>query len=365
MVALEPLVERGWLAAPALPAAASPRTRVDFGRVLPWREQQLRGRARLLRARHRQTTAPRSPPGAERRPAGSTTTRCSWRSARRSMASPGGNGRRRWPAATPAALDAARSEYADEIALLAFRAMVLRRPVRGAQATTPTQRGMCRSWATCRSSSPTTAPTAGRARTCTASTTISSHGGRRRAARRHRPRSASAGAIRCIAGTAWRPRTSPGGRRACGARWTQADVVRIDHFRGFAGYWEIPASCPTADEGRWVPGPGKALFDAPSSTAELGKLPIVAEDLGLITPDVIELRDGCGFPGMRILQFAFGGDGSARIPAAQLRAQHRGLHRHPRQRHRARLVGPRAPTPNAHFAGSLPGCGRGGCPLGA
>ncbi len=87
-----------------------------------------------------------------------------------------------------------------------------------------------------------------------------------------------------------------------------ADVIRIDHFRGFAGYWEIPAEHPTAEVGRWVPGPGKALFDAIEHA--LGKLPIIAEDLGLITPDVIELRDSCGFPGMKILQFAFGGDGS-------------------------------------------------------
>ncbi len=87
---------------------------------------------------------------------------------------------------------------------------------------------------------------------------------------------------------------------------SQADAFRIDHFRGFAGYWEIPASSPTAIEGRWVPGPGKAVFDALAQA--LGPLPIVAEDLGVITPDVVALRDGCGFPGMRILQFAFGDD---------------------------------------------------------
>jgi 4-alpha-glucanotransferase len=86
----------------------------------------------------------------------------------------------------------------------------------------------------------------------------------------------------------------------------QADVFRIDHFRGFAAYWEVPASCPTAVEGRWVPGPGRALFDALG--AALGPLPIVAEDLGVITPDVVALREGCGFPGMSVLQFAFGGD---------------------------------------------------------
>jgi 4-alpha-glucanotransferase len=84
------------------------------------------------------------------------------------------------------------------------------------------------------------------------------------------------------------------------------DVLRIDHFRGFAGYWEIPAADPTAEHGRWMPGPGRALFDAAS--AALGPRPIIAEDLGLITPDVDELRDALGFPGMRILQFAFGGE---------------------------------------------------------
>jgi 4-alpha-glucanotransferase len=89
---------------------------------------------------------------------------------------------------------------------------------------------------------------------------------------------------------------------------SHADIFRIDHFRGFAGYWEIPASSPTAKEGKWLPGPGKALFDAIEQA--LGTLPIIAEDLGLITPDVIELRDGCGFPGMKIAQFGFGGDGS-------------------------------------------------------
>jgi 4-alpha-glucanotransferase len=88
----------------------------------------------------------------------------------------------------------------------------------------------------------------------------------------------------------------------------QADVFRIDHFRGFAGYYEIPASCPTAEEGRWVPGPGKALFEAIERM--LGRLPIVAEDLGLITEDVIALRDGFAFPGMKILQFGFGTDGT-------------------------------------------------------
>ena len=84
------------------------------------------------------------------------------------------------------------------------------------------------------------------------------------------------------------------------------DVLRIDHFRGFAASWEIPAGEPTAEHGRWVPGPGRALFDA--AAAALGPRPIIAEDLGVITPDVDALRDALGFPGMRILQFAFGDD---------------------------------------------------------
>ena len=88
---------------------------------------------------------------------------------------------------------------------------------------------------------------------------------------------------------------------------TQADVFRIDHFRGFAEYWEIAASEPTAKVGRWAPGPGRALFDAIEQA--LGRLPIIAEDLGYITPDVVALREAFGFPGMKILQFAFGGRG--------------------------------------------------------
>jgi len=86
------------------------------------------------------------------------------------------------------------------------------------------------------------------------------------------------------------------------------DIVRIDHFRGFAGYWEIPASEPTAMHGQWRSGPGAELFKA--IHAALGPMPIIAEDLGVITPDVNALRRRFQFPGMRILQFAFGGDAS-------------------------------------------------------
>ncbi len=81
------------------------------------------------------------------------------------------------------------------------------------------------------------------------------------------------------------------------------DVLRIDHFRGFAGYWEVPATETTAINGRWVPGPGADLFLAVERS--LGQLPLIAEDLGVITPDVEALRDRFHFPGMKVLQFAF------------------------------------------------------------
>lgn len=83
------------------------------------------------------------------------------------------------------------------------------------------------------------------------------------------------------------------------------DVFRIDHFRGFAAYWTVPADAETAREGWWSPGPGKALFRA--AEAELGPLPVIAEDLGVITPDVRALRDELGFPGMVVLLWSFSG----------------------------------------------------------
>jgi len=84
------------------------------------------------------------------------------------------------------------------------------------------------------------------------------------------------------------------------------DVVRVDHFRGFANYWAVPADELTAINGEWRPSPGENLFNAFKQTFKA--LPIIAEDLGLITPDVIALRDKFNLPGMRILQFAFGED---------------------------------------------------------
>ncbi|HEV8661189.1 MAG TPA: 4-alpha-glucanotransferase [Thermoanaerobaculia bacterium] len=91
-----------------------------------------------------------------------------------------------------------------------------------------------------------------------------------------------------------------------------ADVVRLDHFRGFSAYWEVPAHEPTAIHGRWMPGPGAELFEA--IRAALGDLPLVAEDLGFITPEVHALRDSLGFAGMKILQFGFSAPDSPHLP---------------------------------------------------
>jgi 4-alpha-glucanotransferase len=105
--------------------------------------------------------------------------------------------------------------------------------------------------------------------------------------------------------------------RADGYRWwvqrlrwaTQTcDFIRLDHFRGFAQFWEIPASEPTAIHGHWVDGPGDELFN--KIRQELGGLPFFAEDLGYITPDVVALRDRHNIPGIAVLQFAFGDVGA-------------------------------------------------------
>lgn len=89
------------------------------------------------------------------------------------------------------------------------------------------------------------------------------------------------------------------------AAFGMVDLIRLDHFRGFEAYWEIPAGNPTAEIGRWVKGPGDKLFHALKKA--LGNLSLIAEDLGVITPEVERLREQFHLPGMRILQFAFGG----------------------------------------------------------
>jgi 4-alpha-glucanotransferase len=103
--------------------------------------------------------------------------------------------------------------------------------------------------------------------------------------------------------------------RRTGYRWcidrlrallAHVDVVRLDHFRAFAAAWHVPAGAPTAQAGQWVPGPGAGFFTAVQN--ELGALPFIAEDLGVITPDVCALRDQVHIPGTRVLQFAFDGN---------------------------------------------------------
>ncbi|MGE3601503.1 MAG: 4-alpha-glucanotransferase [Dehalococcoidia bacterium] len=102
--------------------------------------------------------------------------------------------------------------------------------------------------------------------------------------------------------------------RGTGYRWcidrlcallAHVDAIRLDHFRAFAAAWHVPAGARTAEAGQWVPGPGAAFFSAVHQ--ELGALPLIAEDLGVITPDVRALRDQFRIPGMRVLQFAFDG----------------------------------------------------------
>jgi 4-alpha-glucanotransferase len=92
----------------------------------------------------------------------------------------------------------------------------------------------------------------------------------------------------------------------------QVDLVRLDHFRGFEAAWEIPAGAETAESGHWAPGPGAGLLNALRSA--LGGLPLIAEDLGLITPEVEALREQFHLPGMRILQFAFSGPDNRFLP---------------------------------------------------
>ncbi len=84
---------------------------------------------------------------------------------------------------------------------------------------------------------------------------------------------------------------------------SMCDALRLDHFRGFEAYWEVPADEATAINGRWVEGPGRKLFDA--LRRSLGELPLIAEDLGDITPEVVKLREDLGLPGMKVLQFGF------------------------------------------------------------
>jgi len=127
------------------------------------------------------------------------------------------------------------------------------------------------------------------------------------------PPLASAGATPSIAGMCWpRPtRTdfdSIGGSTAIRRAVELYDIVRLDHFRGFEAYWAIPAEEETAVKGEWIKAPGLELFRA--LEAALGPLPLVAEDLGLITPEVEALRKELAMPGMKVLQFGFSDKGA-------------------------------------------------------
>ena len=117
---------------------------------------------------------------------------------------------------------------------------------------------------------------------------------------------ASCGATRCTTGRRCSAAATAGGPSACAARFALFDVTRIDHFRGFVAYWAVPEGAPDARGGRWRRGPGRAVFDA--AARELGPLPLIAEDLGVITEPVERLRRSLGFPGMVVMQFGFDPD---------------------------------------------------------
>ncbi len=309
MVALEPLVEHGWLAKPTLPGKEQgggfDAARVDYGRVLPWREAQLRAAAKGFV--DRATPADRAAHHAWcEQQAGWLDDYALFMAIRSPR---GGQPWWLWPAPLvrrePAALSAARAEYADEVAFWKF-----------VQWCFDTQCGALKAYAN------------GKGVSLMGDLPIFvAHDSADCWSRPDLYHLDADFQTTVVAGV------PPDELGPLGQRWgnplyrwdkmaeenyawwtarvkralTSADVFRIDHFRGFAGYYEIPASSPDAKRGRWLTGPGKALFDAIEQA--LGKLPIVAEDLGYITPDVHELRDGCGFPGMKILQFGFGGDG--------------------------------------------------------
>ncbi|WP_284614529.1 4-alpha-glucanotransferase [Aquabacterium humicola] len=309
MVALEPLVERGWLAAPALPGGAEggfDARRVDFGRVVPWRLQQLRAAAHGFFAK------------AEEADRAAFARWCDQQAYWLDdytlfMALETAHGGRPWwewdaqlRQRTPQALAAARSAQAHEIEFWRFvqwcfdeQAASLKRYAneRGVHIM-----GDLPIFVAHHSADVWARPDLYELDAACQPTVV-------------------AGVPPDELGPLGQRWGNPLYRwdRMAAEDWAwwadrvhraldHADVFRIDHFRGFAGYFEIPADSPTAQRGRWLPGPGKALFDA--IARRLGELPIVAEDLGYITPDVIALRDGCDFPGMKILQFAFGGNGT-------------------------------------------------------
>lgn len=304
MVALEPLVQRGWLAPPEPPPGGFGRGRVDFPRVVPWRMDQLRRAADGFRS---------CATAAERE---AFTVWCereeSWLSNYALFmaleAAHEGKYWWDWPRALasrePQALKAARTAHADEIEVWKF-----------AQWCFDWQCSELKAYATdCGVSligdipiyvAPHSADVWGRPDLFQLGEDFQPT---------------------VIAGCPPDPIMTSGQHwgnplyrwdrmEAEGFAWwvertrrllSQTHGFRIDHFRAFESYWEIPAETPEPRLGRWVKGPGEAVFHAIS--AALGPLPIVAEDLGFtIPPEVHALRDACGFPGMKILLYGFGG----------------------------------------------------------
>jgi len=304
MVALEPLVGRGWLAPPKVPAAGFDARRVDFAQVAPWRLNQLRAAAAGFEARAS---------AAERR------SLADWGEAQAGwlddytlfMALEAAHGGRPWwqwddalRGREPAALARARREHAAEIGFWRFvqwcfdeqcTALKAYANARGVAIMGDLPIFVAHHSADCWARPDLYLLDDGFRPTVVAGVPPDDLGplGQRWGNPLYRWDRMAAEDYAW-----WTARV----RRAL----SQADVFRIDHFRGFAAYWEIAASSPMAIDGRWVPGPGRSLFD--TIERSLGALPIVAEDLGLITPDVVELRQACGFPGMKVLQYAFGGN---------------------------------------------------------
>lgn len=306
MVALEPLVAQGWLEEPVLPEGGFASQRVDFGQVLPWREQQLRAAAAgfFNKATPEQREAYAQWCESQQHWLPDYALFMAIRSPR--------NGQPwwEWPrdlaAREPKALASAREQYADEIAFWQF-----------VQWCFDVQCGELKRYANERGvfiMGDLPIFVAHDSADCWARPDLYELDDQFQTT--------------VVAGV------PPDALSATGQRWgnplyrwdkmahehfawwtarvqralVNADVFRIDHFRGFAAYYEIPGSSPDATQGRWMTGPGKALFDAIAK--QLGEVPVVAEDLGFITPDVHELRDALGYPGMKILQFGFGGDGT-------------------------------------------------------
>ena len=138
----------------------------------------------------------------------------------------------------------------------------------------------------------------------------------------------------------------------------EVDIIRIDHFRGFEAAWEVPFGESTAVNGQWVRGPGASVFSAIGDAIGSGPPPVVAEDLGLITDEVRSVLLETGFPGMKVLQFAFGGGSdNPYLPHNYEDTNCLRLHRHARQRHHAWLVFGSVGR-GAHPSVPLPGHGR-------